>query len=205
MVIAIDVDDVLADSASAANAWFNATYGTTHQLSDYITPRYDSIWSKSGVSANEAFPEYLKSAQFAALKPLPGCADTLRELSQEHTLHVITSRHDDMLELTHSWIDEHFSGIFESITLTNHNWDPDAVQQLTKLEVCQQLGAEVIVEDNPTFVSEIVAAGIPVIMREMPWNRDLPELTTSDMVFPFSEWGESFEKAFKQLLASRPI
>jgi len=49
----------------------------------------------------------------------------------------------------------------------------DVIFQHKKAKLCKAMGVVVMYDDDPKQIIELVDAGINVVVRDMPWNRDL--------------------------------
>lgn len=74
---------------------------------------------------------------------------------------------------TIAWIEMHFPGIFKDIHFGNH-WAKEG-KSLSKSEICRNIGAHCLIDDNPGYAIECAEAGINVLLydwkMEYPWSK----------------------------------
>jgi uncharacterized HAD superfamily protein len=174
LVIAVDCDDIIVESASAILKNYHETHGVEVPAAEmYSTdPR---VW---GVEhQDEAIARvyaYLRSEEHAMIPPVKEAVEALRALSKRHEIHLVTGRADFLKEATLAWIDEHFPGVFTSTEFTNFIV-PTSHQHVTrsKADVARQLAADVFIEDHPHHARIVADAGVQVLLYDWPWNRSI--------------------------------
>jgi hypothetical protein len=58
-------------------------------------------------------------------------------------------------------------------TNSARNTYPDDLPSTTKLDVCREIGAVCLVEDNPHEIEELVGSGVVPVCLAWPWNKSL--------------------------------
>lgn len=98
-------------------------------------------------------------------------------MKERHDLVVVTSRQHIIRDETLEWIDTHFPGIFSDIHFGNHF--AKSGQSRKKSEICEQVGADVLIDDNPRYAHECASSGMHVLLfnwkKQYPWSRQPPE------------------------------
>ncbi|CAI7908374.1 unnamed protein product, partial [Closterium sp. NIES-53] len=128
----------------------------------------------SPLAANHRVHDFFKSTHFNDGIPIiPGAFDTLRRLSHFTDLVVVTSRQHVIREPTLEWLDNHFPGVFSSVHFGNHFALEGTPRP--KSEMCRELGAEVLIDDNPRYAMECAEHGIQVLLfdwlLQYPWSK----------------------------------
>lgn len=153
MHLGIDLDDVLADLIG----------GLIRLHADMHGVRLD----REQVTGWDVFPEdvhrRMMDGGYAALAPLPGARDFLRELRTDgHRLTIITYRSPRVQDLSRTWLDRHFPELWDGLVCTGGG----------KVESCRRLGVDLLVDDSlhqaPAVVREL---GIPAVLITSPMNR----------------------------------
>jgi len=153
MHLGIDLDDVLADLIGGLIRLHAEMHGV----------RLD----REQVTGWDVFPEdvhrRMMDGGYADLEPLPDARDFLRELRTDgRRLTIITYRSPKVHDLTRTWLDRHFPGLWDDLVCTGGG----------KVEACRRLGVDLLVDDSlnqaPTVVREL---GIPAILITSPMNR----------------------------------
>ncbi|MBU6371038.1 MAG: hypothetical protein KGH93_01225 [Patescibacteria group bacterium] len=189
MNIAIDLDDVLAETMPAIVQFHNERHGTHFSAADVKT--FD-VWETFGCSRQEAIDEIYEFHRTRRDEDLPviaGARDACAKLAKEHKLFVLTSRRIEFTEQTNAWIEKHFPGIFSGVSFTNY-YSADR-KKITKGDVCNEIRADVFIEDNPAFAAEAVAPVRQVLLFENFWNRNAP---LPDGIVRVKSWKEILER-----------
>jgi hypothetical protein len=95
-----------------------------------------------------------------------------------------------MRDITVTALEGHAPGLFSDFHFTN-GFSADSHTKLTKLEVCQKIGAVALIEDAPVNIIEVANGGIRVYMHKRSWNTFVhhPELE-HNLVIPFTHHHE---------------
>lgn len=181
-VIAVDVDDVLAVENEAVRRFANAAFGHQHTSEDYLKPgEYWGYWEMvQGVNKEEGarrYGEYLNSGLKGQLEVMPGSLEVLTELKRRYDLIIVTSREAHLVDITQVWLTEHFPAVFRDVAFVAV-WTGEV--KGSKAEVCKQLGAKYLIDDNPGHLKLAAEAGIKgVLFGTYGWSSgvDLPSGT----------------------------
>lgn len=166
--IAIDCDDVLVPTAQSILDHYNKTYGTSIPL-EQLYSKDPVVWSVQDYSeAVRRVQAYLSSPEYLNLPPFKEAIGVIAKLSKRYELHVVTARHDELAEATKRMLAEHFPDLFKSIEFTNHFGEGAR----TKAQVCQAIGAQILIDDHLNHVELAAECGIQVLLfGDYPWNK----------------------------------
>ncbi len=158
LTIAVDIDDVLVDTAQYIIDSYNKTHGTTMQLSDYYSNDL-AVWNVGDAdTAIKRVNKYLEAEGYTKIPPMPEAVHTIGRLSAAHELHVITGRPDFVAESTERWLAENFSNAFHTVVFTNFYSPSDSkVKSRPKAEACTDIGADVLIDDHLHHAATVVA------------------------------------------------
>jgi len=175
MKIAVDLDDVLGQTMPAIIEFHNKTYGTNFRIHDVKTYDLWDIWGGSKEEAIEKIAAFHTSPYGENIKPVSGALDGCVSLKKNNELFVITSRRNEFIPETERWIERCFPNMFAGIYFTNH-FGQDAAK-ITKGEICDNLGIDVMIEDSLKFAIGCIAPDRKVFLFDQPWNQSdgLPE------------------------------
>lgn len=166
----MDCDDVLLPTAPAIINAYNNTYGTTLDLSDF----YSHTPEKWGVSdireASDRVGKFLLSEEHAKIAPEKEVIAAIDTLSRLHELHLVTGRNQSLEGLTLDMITRYFPGRFKSVELTNFY---DDNHRRTKGEVCQELNADILIDDHIEHINSVLESGLKevIVFGDYPWNQ----------------------------------
>jgi len=129
---------------------------------------------------------------------LAGALHSLQRLAATCDLVVVTSRQHCIRQPTLEWIERHFPGVFAEVHFGNH-WALEG-QSKAKSEICRRaysapakhaarlasaahphaaarrdIGASVLIDDNPRYAVECAEAGMEVLLYDWqlcyPWSK----------------------------------
>jgi 5'(3')-deoxyribonucleotidase len=179
--IAVDVDDVLSASAEGFTTFSNQRWG--HQLiPDDYQEEWAEVWNVTLEEAMRRSDEFHLSGVIKDYKQVEGAFTVLKKLSKKYKLLIVTARKKDIKELTDQWLDMYFPGIFTEVRYAGI-WDTDHAtsHQLvqTKAEICRDLGADYLIDDQLKHCIGAAGAGITsLLFGTYRWNQtdtQLPE------------------------------
>lgn len=170
-LIGLDFDDVLMDFRASLEQYYCEQYGvclTRDESTNY------SLWEKWGCTREESIQrvvEFYQTRHHAEAPAVPGVIEALKELSQNNSLVVITSRPDYVKEVTLNWLKKNFEmSLFDQVYFANL-FASDKKKRL-KSEICHELGVEVLVDDHYVYAKDVAESGKKVLLFHAPWNKD---------------------------------
>ncbi len=177
--IAIDIDDVIADTHNAVIAWGNERSGRELSEADYIVKAdywgyYERVWAEHDLSHLD-FNLFIKdlAVDQAHIPLLPGALYAVSELRKRFHVILVTSRNPVLKTATRRWLDENL-GIDIDIYFAKGQ-DHDA-SSLTKGEICKNLGAWLLIDDSVEHVQSALDYGTEAILfGSYGWHSHLPK------------------------------
>jgi uncharacterized HAD superfamily protein len=167
-IIAIDIDDVIVETAAHTVDYYNSKYGTRLTLKDMYSDNLESWGVVDKATAIARVEAYLATAEFQNILPLTEAVSAIKHLAKRHELHVVTGRSTVIEAATNNSVDAYFPGIFRSVTFTNLFNE----KKRSKADVCQKLGVSVLIEDHLGHALPAADAGIDVLLfGNYPWNQ----------------------------------
>src|SRR3979411_2874647 len=94
-IIAFDCDDVIVATGALLIDHYNKLHGTNVQPKDFYSKDYAQVWQADPETATRDLFAYLLTDAYSNLAPMAGAVDTLRELSKDYTLYIVTGRPDE--------------------------------------------------------------------------------------------------------------
>ena len=168
MLIAVDCDDVLADSMGVFIDYYNKYYNKSLTKNHFFTNLWWEVMEDEKDIVIGRYLKFIESKYFDNIKPVLGAAEVLKKLKQKHELIVVTGRPNSILEKTERWIENHFTEIFNGIYNTNLHFASD--KGLTKGDICKEKKVDLLIDDYVEFGHECVANNIDVLLMDQPWN-----------------------------------
>ena len=176
-VIAVDIDDVLADNAQGFIEFSNRQWGTSLTIHDY-TEHWAELWQCDMDEVLRRSKIFHDSDAMARYAHKPEAEPVLRNLVEDYTLVNTTSRKSLTAGITRTFIETNYGGIFSAIHHAGF-FDDDTNIGLheTKADLCMRIGASYLIDDQLKHCRAAANVGITaVLFGDYPWNRtsDLP-------------------------------
>jgi 5'(3')-deoxyribonucleotidase len=174
-VIAVDMDDVVVETAQSIIDHVNRSYGASVDISNFYS-RDPSVWNSPDLqTAVNRVNEYLETDEYFVQEPVQEAIHALRSIQKVHKLYIVTGRPDFTELATRRWLENHLPDLFEDVIFTNY-FDKNKVR--TKGDVCTALGATVLIDDHIDHCISAQEQGIkPILFGSYPWNTEelIPE------------------------------
>ena len=173
-IIAIDIDEVLADTTEAVRLITNKRLGVELPQSAYAIHAdywgyYESVWEKhelKDISFKDIHEELTNN--HLTVKLLPGAQFALGRLQRKYDIVFVTARSDDRRKDTLEWFRAWLPEVNADIHFSNHL---DKARRVSKGELCRQLGAELLIDDNFEHCRSAVDCGLSAILfGEYGWQ-----------------------------------
>lgn len=179
-IIAIDIDDVIADSTEALRLSVNERLGAHltrehYRVSGEYWSYYERVWAAHGI--HDKVPRDLLDQEMVIdqshIPLLPGASFALSELTKRFDIAVVTARNPAWQEATLNWLRSHFGDVFVSVHFAGSRHEDNA---LTKGQLCKQVGAFVLIDDNIEHCKTAIEEGLEAILfGEYGWHIKIPE------------------------------
>lgn len=165
--IAVDCDDVIVPTAELIINHYNYTYDAKVSL-EHLYVKNPALWNASDqAEVNVRITDYLMSEEFQQAQPFREAIQALRILKDKHDLHIVTGRSDFLTQATHDMLMEYLPEVFQSVEFTNFFGE----NARSKSDVCQQLGADLLIDDHMHHAAVVADCGIEVLLfGTYPWN-----------------------------------
>lgn len=171
MKIAVDLDDVLASFIAEFLKWYNPQHDTNWQFEDVVDYHWPNFMHVTVEQAIQDVHDFFLTAGFANLPLMPGAQEFVEKLSQKHELYIVTARQHVAETTTYNWLEKNFPNVFRGVLFANH-YSNDGSPSLTKGELCQRIGCELLIDDDGRHLDTLADYSIKAIIVDKPWNRD---------------------------------
>lgn len=181
-IIAVDIDDVLSDTAEGFIAFSNDHFGLNLTINDY-SEHWAELW-KVDIAELDKHAEALdNSGTFESYSHKEHAKQVLLALKSDYELRALTSRRRKLESLTRDWLDEHFTGVFDDVQFAGIFDGPRHTEMLkrTKADLFASNKVAYVIDDQLKHCLAAAALGIETILfGDYPWNQadELPSLIT---------------------------
>jgi uncharacterized HAD superfamily protein len=181
-IIAVDIDEVLADTAEGFIAYSNDNFGTNLKTGDF-TEHWMDLWQVDHKEMERRARQFHHSGAVSQYTFKEHAKPVLEKLKDNYLLIVITSRNSRIIKETHAWVDEHFAGIFDDIKFAGIFDGPFNEEMLhkTKGELFASNQVNYVIDDQLKHCLAAAKLGVnSILFGDYSWNQaeDLPKLIT---------------------------
>ncbi len=188
-VIAIDIDDVIASSTEAlrllVNERFNASLEPEHyRVAGEYWGYYERVWQEHGVATDIDYDavqsEMVVDQSHVPL--LPGASFAIGQLSKKYDIALVTARNFTWEKATLEWLEEHFGDVFIGVHFAGNK---HRTTDKTKGELCKDVGAFLLIDDNADHCRSALAAGLDAILfGDYGWQHNKKDGLTNCIDWP---------------------
>ncbi len=179
-VVAIDIDDVVADTVSAIVHNLSVMSGRELTKEYFQHPGeywsyYDDLIKRMGLGEEFNYETVVGAIEKNSdlIFPVEGAQIALSNLMKKMDVVFITARHVDREAETKKWIEKYFGVPAEHVHVIGNNFSGPL---RAKGEVCVEIGAEWLIDDNPEHCLSAIEYGLNAILfGDYGWQHKAPE------------------------------
>ena len=200
-IIAVDIDDVISDYVSSVVQFVRREYNENFTHDDVL-----ENWSEMlGIPQDEWVRQYesfvFEDKYYENPPIIEGAVEALQRLSTSFDLVALTSRSSFLRDATIKFIDDNLPNLFKEVVLAGI-WEPNkdgvvnanALARHTKADVCREIGANYLIDDQPKHCNGAAQIGIKgLLFGDYGWNRTVE---IENLVTRVSDW-RAVEKYFE--------
>jgi uncharacterized HAD superfamily protein len=170
LVIAFDIDEVLAPTLDTFIQFHNSKYGTSLQSADFHSYDLRSVIGCSRNQMNNRYYQFMMSKEAREMLPIPGSLELVQGLSQSGSQLVsITRRPGSVIDTTLDWLRNRYDGLISPTYFANRR--ERGYKSLSKGIISREHGVQLIVEDQMENALECLSEGIPTLLLDKAWNQ----------------------------------
>jgi uncharacterized HAD superfamily protein len=158
MRIGLDFDGTIAAWGGAMARWMQENGRAPFDPDRHVV---DQV---SGEHLHEMVRAILATSLTLAMEPMDGALDAMRRLRAHHDLYVVTARNTDEGAWARRWIAQH------AVPVT----DVVETARASKADACRRLDLDVLLDDTPSALADLPAAGTLPVLLESRFRRDEP-------------------------------
>ncbi|MDP8260942.1 MAG: hypothetical protein P9M01_01190 [Candidatus Kappaea frigidicola] len=182
MNIALDIDGILANADFAFRSMMRHLFKRPFAKNKVKSFHYEDSFELSESEMKKFYKMFHNEELWLTMKPLKGAVESVKKLSEDNRIVIVTARPRDVKQATIKWLKEneinyqeiYFTLADKHLLLENYNEKID-----------------VFLEDHPIYIQRISDAGTKVIMFEYPWNNHLESRTN---IYRVKNWNEAMVK-----------
>lgn len=167
-IIAVDVDDVLADHVAAFVRFSNSQYGTDLGKHNY-DDRWSTLWDVDRNEIERRALEFHTPESIMEYGLIEAAQAALILLSGKYDLAIVSARPRHVIDSTGVWLDKHFGPIFKEVHFLPY-WEVE--NRKSKADICNQIGAEFLIDDIVKHCNLAAECGVkPLLFGDYSWNQ----------------------------------
>jgi len=185
MLIAVDIDEVLADTLNAFISIYNKTYQTAFKREQFVTFDW---WLVVGLPLEQfkiRFIKLMDEGFFDNLHPIIGSVEGINKLKNRHELIAVTARAQTLQPATEKWLNKYYGSVFRGVYYTRSM--PFGPEEKSKYMICEEQGARILLEDQFNYAADCAANGIKVYLFNAPWNQDIGDRPDIIRIYSWAE------------------
>lgn len=181
--IGIDIDEVVVEFIKHFLDYSNQKNRTSFKVEDihsyhlWETPIHNS----KEESISEVM-EFQSSFHFEKINLIKGAKEIIFEMARTSHIYFVTSRPTEIKEKTEKFLKQNFQEIEFEIIHSGEIYGGKS-----KSEICNEIGLNFIVEDNPYYALDCAEKGVKVFLLDKPWNRNY---SYHDNITKIKNWSE---------------
>jgi 5'(3')-deoxyribonucleotidase len=193
-LIAIDIDDVLADNARGFTQFSNERWGTHLEPSDY-EEHWAHMWQVDNAEAERRAAEFHESGSLGRYGHNLHAYDVLTKLKETYDFVIITSRRLIAKDETITWIADRFPDLFKDDQIYFAGiWD-DGISEgryaRTKGDLIKGLSVNYLIDDQLKHCLSASEQQVPsLLFGDYSWNQSD---TLSSNITRVKDWAEVLE------------
>jgi 5'(3')-deoxyribonucleotidase len=173
-VIAIDCDEVLADTCNHALLYSNGLFYdkplVRHQITDFLWHKIPG-YEVSGEQFNEyrrvLFTDPTRVESIPLIEHAQRWITTLKEMW--YRLIIVTGRHDTCKTATYHRLDQYFPGQFDDVVFGFHSHEHHLWKN--KADLMRYIWSEILIDDGLHNCENVADAGMQAYLFDAPWNQ----------------------------------
>lgn len=177
-LIAVDIDDTLADSTELIRVNVNKKYTVDIPKEAYRSQGeywgyYERVWAEHGLTALRMEDLEDMIEELTKVPLLPSALFAIKQLSERFDIVLITARRKERAALTRQWVSSMFEGIDLEVHFSESHKDES---KMTKGQICKNIGAFYLIDDNVGHCESALSEGVtPLLFGEYGWHRTVPD------------------------------
>lgn len=182
-IIAIDIDDVIADSTESFRLRINELLSVDLKKEHYRIEGdhwgyYERVWRIHGLEGKVSMDDFDKEMMVdqSHVPLLPNALYATSELTNRYEIVLITSRNRAWEKSTLKWLKSHFGDSFSGVHFAGNKDDSES---RTKGQLCREVGASWLIDDNLDNCQSAINEGVEAILfGDYGWHVNVRKGTT---------------------------
>ena len=186
------------DSIASVSTTSSVSITKIWKPEDFTSYHFNDAWNIDETIAHATMARFFTSLHFEDIKPLKDAKEILLKHQKQYRFVIVTSRNSNLGEQTNAWLNKHFEGCFDNV-MFGSAYGPGVKR--TKSEMCREINAIMLVDDNPFYAVEAAPVlKTSILFGDYSWNRT-SEITFPSNIIRVSSWSD-LDKVFTNMTRS---
>jgi uncharacterized HAD superfamily protein len=176
-VLAVDADEVLWGNLPCFLEYIKRTYQISHMSDRFLSYKWwETITEWTPAQLQQRYEEFHDCGASYEMVPFEDALPSLQVIRNELRFkpRVVTSRLRRFEVETRTMISRHYPSIFDDVHFGSHH-SQNGAERKTKVEMCLEIGATILIEDDLGHAIPCAKAGMTVLLfGDYGWNRVIP-------------------------------
>lgn len=179
-LIAIDIDDTIADSTESLRLLVNRRTGVSltqeaYRIKGDYWGYYERVWEANNIADRASYDDFANEMvdDQSHVPLLPGAEFAINELASQYDIVLLTARDKTWEKATRRWLSDNLGDHDIDIHFTSAHKDE---REMTKGQLCRHLNAEILIDDNVEHCQSAINEGVQALLfGNYGWHHDAPD------------------------------
>lgn len=179
-LIAIDIDDTIADSTESLRLLVNHKLGIDLKPEAYRIKAdywgyYERVWEANNIGDQVSHDDFAREMvnDQSHVPLLPGTEFAIAQLSRKYDVVLLTARDKTWELATRKWLKDTLNKNIIDVHFTSAHKDE---REMTKGQLCRHLNAEILIDDNVEHCQSALDQDLEAILfGEYGWHHEAPD------------------------------
>jgi 5'(3')-deoxyribonucleotidase len=171
-IIGVDLDDVIYPFTTEFMKFVNKQLGVDKTIKNCLVYSLAVTYGIPEQQIYDFIALFMNTRAAKNALPIPGARTSLKTLKEHYDVHIVTARPETLNKDTRNWLDKDFKDLYSDIHYCSFYSLGDKKEvKLSKTDVCKQLNAFCLVDDNVWNATEFHRAGfLGILFGNYPWQ-----------------------------------
>lgn len=178
-LIAIDIDDTIADSTESLRLLVNKYAGVSlpqeaYRMNGDYWGYYERVWKANNIADKASYDDFANEMvdDQSRVPLLPGAEFAINELARQYDIVLLTARDKTWEKATKRWLLDNLGNHVIDVHFTSAHKDE---REMTKGQLCRHLNAKILIDDNVEHCLSALNEGVqPILFGDYGWHHHAP-------------------------------
>ena len=189
--IGIDIDEVVTEYVVELLNYLEKTRNKKVNYEDIEDYYFVKPFNMSIEEIGDLIKEHTTDDVIYNLDLIEKAKESIDSLKEKHYIYFITSRPLENKKATYDFFNKHFPEHNFEIIFSGDAWKNG---NKSKSEICEELGIDILIEDNKDYVLNCAEKGVNCFLFDKPWNRNDTRCEEHQNIYRVYHWNDILNK-----------